>query len=408
MRNVRRLLYVISLRDLSLDNVLPVQDAFDYNARSEVAAASILSKNYTFAYDFIGNHTTSSVDSVVTTFNANALNQYTSILCAPAPLREPFYDFDGNMLTNGVFSYSWDAENRLVSVSSNGNLLVSNKYDYRHRRIRKTTPQATHDFIYDGWNLIRETIAPVNGPVLEVEYFWGVDLSGTLQEAGGVGGLIAVSIGGNFYLPCYDNNGNVTAYADESGNLVAEYTYDAFGRTISQTGSMTAQFRFRFSTKYYDSETELYYYGYRFYSPVIYRWLNRDPIEEDGGLNLYGFCGNDGVSRRDVLGLKWHVKREGKPYAIAYADQEGDTFDDLGRIVGLDTKDYSKWAHTTDATPVRCKKYEIPNRIVYHYGTKKKRDNLKIALYRQRQKSSEKEIANLKSKGNGETFLIET
>ena len=73
-----------------------VTNTFDYNARSEVAAASILSKNYTFAYDFIGNHTTSSVDSVVTTFNANALNQYTSILCAPAPLREPFYDFIGS------------------------------------------------------------------------------------------------------------------------------------------------------------------------------------------------------------------------------------------------------------------------------------------------------------------------
>lgn len=40
----------------------------------------------------------------------------------------------------------------------------------------------------------------------------------------------------------------------------------------------------------------------RFYSPDLHRWLNRDPIEEDGGLNLYGFCWNNGVNGWDALG----------------------------------------------------------------------------------------------------------
>ena len=74
-------------------------------------------------------------------YAANALNQYTSILCAPAPLREPFYDFDGNMLTNGVFSYSWDAENRLVEATplnpTTGAQKVVNRYDYLGRRVQK-------------------------------------------------------------------------------------------------------------------------------------------------------------------------------------------------------------------------------------------------------------------------------
>ena len=78
----------------------------------------------------------------------------------------------------------------------------------------------------------------------------------------------------------YDDIGNVTKYIDESGNVVAAYEYDAFGRIISQTGPMAEVFRIRFSTKYCDSETGLYYYGYRFYSPALMRWLNRDPIEE--------------------------------------------------------------------------------------------------------------------------------
>jgi len=68
-------------------------------------------------------------------------------------------------------------------------------------------------------------------------------------------------------------------------------------------------FRFRFSTKYYDAETGLYYYGYRFYSTVLMRWLNRDPIEEKGGLNLYGFCGNNPVARYDKDGRAYFAVR---------------------------------------------------------------------------------------------------
>ena len=81
-------------------------------------------------------------------------------------------------------------------------------------------------------------------------------------------------------FPGYDDNGNVIGYWDEDGDLVAEYAYDAFGNTISATGSMADVFPHRFSTKYYDAETDLYYYGYRYYSPSLGRWISRDPIKE--------------------------------------------------------------------------------------------------------------------------------
>ena len=133
-------------------------------------------------------------------------------------------------------------------------------------------------------------------------YVWGNDLSGTLQGAGGVGGLLAVSIDGAYYLPCYDNNGNITAYVNEQGVVVAQYTYDAFGATITQSGSHASHFPHRFSTKYHDPETGLYYYGRRFYDTVWGRWLNRDPVAERGGANLYGFCRNNPVKYFDTLG----------------------------------------------------------------------------------------------------------
>ena len=120
--------------------------------------------------------------------------------------------------------------------------------------------------------------------------------------AGGVGGLVAISVDGDYYFPGYDNNGNVIGYWNEDGEIVAEYAYDAFGNTIYEDGDMAAVFPHRFSTKYYDAETDLYYYGYRYYSPSLGRWISRDPIEEKGGLNLVSFCENDSISRFDPLG----------------------------------------------------------------------------------------------------------
>jgi RHS repeat-associated protein len=133
--------------------------------------------------------------------------------------------------------------------------------------------------------------------------------------------LLAVSLDGSFYVPCYDHNGNVVAYIDEAGTPVARYAYDPFGNMIEQTGALADTFALRFSTKHFDAETGLYYYGRRFYRPGLGRWLNRDPIEEDGGLNLYAFCGNDGVNAVDPLGRKvWIVTGDMPVFSDKVAD----------------------------------------------------------------------------------------
>ncbi|MCR5839104.1 MAG: RHS repeat-associated core domain-containing protein [Kiritimatiellae bacterium] len=106
------------------------------------------------------------------------------------------------------------------------------------------------------------------------------------------------------YIPFYDAYGNVMGYWDAQGTVVAEYTYDAFGKLISSSGPMADVFAIRYSTKYFDIETGLYYYGYRFYSPELMRWITRDPIGEEGGVNLYAMCGNNSVSTFDMLGQR--------------------------------------------------------------------------------------------------------
>ena len=196
---------------------------------------------------------------------------------------------DGN-----AYSYAYG------SLFSNGVLLVTNFYDAKSRRVRKVTSEATTTFFYDDWNLVEERVAYTNGTISTIHYYWGKDLSGTFQGAGGIGGLLYLTVDGAVYNPCYDNNGNITRYVDASETIVADY--DAFGRAISQSGTLADVFHHRFSSKCFDVETGFYYYGRRFYSPVLRRWLNRDPIGERGGINLYGVCKNNVVSSLDPVG----------------------------------------------------------------------------------------------------------
>ena len=300
-----------------------------YNNRSELAVATIGMNHYGYSYDTIGNRLWSADNIITNSYSANNLNQYTTVgRPAPsAPQTSLAYDADGNMTRDGAYTYSYDAENRLRSVTSrsmtNGAIRVLNAYNHRNRRIRKTVqrlslsiaqPPAlpveirewlmleTHTFVWDGNNIVLEKVEFANGTIRTFEYFWGPDKSGTEEGAGGVGGLLAVSRNDQFYFPTFDNNGNVTRYIDESGNVVAAYEYDDFGRTISQSGPLADFFRHRFSTKYYDPETGDYYYINRFYSPDWHVWLNRDPIGEMGGCLLYGFCSNNPLISFDLLG----------------------------------------------------------------------------------------------------------
>jgi RHS repeat-associated protein len=118
----------------------------------------------------------------------------------------------------------------------------------------------------------------------------------------------------------YDNNGNVTElYDGDSGEIVGQYEYDPYGNTIKAEGQAARENKIRFSTKEYDSSTGLYYYGYRHYDPKTGRWPSRDPIEERGGVNLYGMVANNAVNKSDYLGLEEQTTSMGIGAAIGGA-----------------------------------------------------------------------------------------
>ena len=325
-------------RTTGTKGISPVDSTFAYNNRSEVVSAAIGTNLFTHAYDDIGNHLLFGDNATTNTYTHNSLNQIATSCRAPASPRTIHHNADGGMSSDGTWSYAYDAEDQLRSVTSrsltNGAIRVRNSYDYRHRRTSKTVQRLNvatalppsppvelrewetlemRTFVYDDWNLIHETVYTVESGVTnvtEILYFWGLDLSGTIQGAGGVGGLLAVSRNGQLYFPTFDNNGNVTKYIDESGNVVAAYEYDDFGRTISQSGPLADFFRHRFSTKYYDPETGLYYYGRRFYAPDWRVWLNHDPIGELGGVNLCRFCENNPIQFIDAFGERISITED--------------------------------------------------------------------------------------------------
>lgn len=247
-----------------------------------------------------------------------------------------YYDEDGNLTGDGEWVYEWDAENRLIAMESSLPSITAGRsrermeysYDSMGRRIlskhfRWNAEQmeweweSTVKFLYLGWHLLREERLSKTMETAEVyQYVWGMDLSemrgASLSVStnapdsisGGSGGLLAIYLpDGRTVLPQYDENGNIVAYYDAfSKECVAHYEYGPFGELLMAVGVESSNLKFRFSTKYTDPSS-LIYYGYRYYDPMTGRWINRDPIGERGGVNLYSFVNNNPISLWDSLGL---------------------------------------------------------------------------------------------------------
>jgi RHS repeat-associated protein len=100
-----------------------------------------------------------------------------------------------------------------------------------------------------------------------------------------------------------DGNGNVTMLISSSQMIAAKYLYDPYGNTLAKCGLLVDLNKYRFSSKEWNENSEMYYYLYRFYDPNLQRWLNRDPIGERGGINLFEYADNTPMNTIDSLGL---------------------------------------------------------------------------------------------------------
>jgi RHS repeat-associated protein len=331
--------------------VNPSENPVNPVEKSDEAEQKDFTPNQTFVYDEAGNRLEVTENGMTTKYQPNDANQYAKIAHGTEVV-EPEYDPQGNLLHDATRQYTWDADIHLTAVSTqtgqpgtkNPEQRTEFKYDPLHRRIARVKDSGEVTlYVYEGWNVVQETTrtSAVAGGVdpgakesakepqlskaptapqldtenfkLETRYTWGEDLSGTLQGAGGIGGLLRSTIveakpngprqTEHEHTFSYDSNGNIILLTDAQANESARYSYDAFGQTLTATGPAAQMNRYRFSTKPVEEESGLVYYGYRWYDPVTGRWPSRDPIEERGGVNLYGMVGNGALTVVDKLGL---------------------------------------------------------------------------------------------------------
>ncbi len=216
------------------------------------------------------------------------------------------YDLDGNLL-QGItpdgypVTADYDARNRLTAIDYIDGDSVPQRIEYlysandqlaRVRRYANAVLAGESRFVRSKFLTIHERDG--SNSVLR-EYTWQPG------SPGGIGGLLNLNQGGSDYSYLYDGKGNITTVTDSSGATAAAYGYDSFGIPMSVSGTLDQPFMF--STKAYDTQTGLSYYGYRFYVPQLGRWLNRDPLGEKGGINLYGFVKGNPINFVDFWGL---------------------------------------------------------------------------------------------------------
>ena len=229
-----------------------------------------------------------------------------------------FYDLNGNMITNGTRVLDYDDENQLIRITEPSKWKSEFAYDGKmRRRIRKEYTWSgswvlTNEvrYVYDG-NLVVQERDANNLP--QVTYTRGTDLSHSMQGAGGIGGLLARTengqlIGGSPTATAFyhaDGNGNVTALIYTNQLIAAKYEYDPYGNILSQSGLLADANLYRFSSKECHPNSGLVYYLYRYYESTLQRWVNRDPIQERGGINPFKFIGNRPIRAIDAFGLSF-------------------------------------------------------------------------------------------------------
>ncbi len=246
-----------------------------------------------FTYDAVGNRLTTSGVEGPWTYNRN--NELLSI----SDNVEYDYDENGNLIQirtgdQVVFSYIYNAENRLVRVEDgSGAVIATYYYDHFGRRLWKEVSGVRTYFLYSDEGLVAEY--DMNGNELRT-YHYQPDSTWMTDP-------LFMRQGSHYYFYQNDHLGTPMKLIGGNGAVVWSAQYQSFGKATPDASS-TVTNNLRFPGQYYDTETGLHYNWKRYYDPETGRYLRVDPLGLDGGdVNFYGYSKNNPVNVVDPYGL---------------------------------------------------------------------------------------------------------
>ncbi len=250
-----------------------------------------------YNYDGAGNRTTMVKDALTTTYTSNNLHEYTSTIAGTSIIL-PAYDANGNLVSDGTYTNTFDDENRLIAVT--GGPGATYKYDALGRRIQKVTASGTVNYFYSGARIIEER----NGSdMVQATYVYGTSTDD----------LLSMNRGNVDYFYHQNSLGSVAAITDNTGAVAERYEYDAYGRPSIYDGSYNLRTvtaignSYMFTGREYDAETGYYHYRARLYTPDWGRFGQRDPLEESEGTTKFGnpfiYVGNNPLNHTDSKGM---------------------------------------------------------------------------------------------------------
>lgn len=229
------------------------------------------------------------------------------------------YDGNGNTLNDGTFTYTYDEENRLIRATRiAGSLLVGQyQYDALGRRVVKVASPlsllafTTTRYFYDGHRIVEEQDASA---ATQATYVYG----NYVDE------VLTMNRGAQTYYYHQNALWSIAAVTNAGGSVVERYAYDAYGRPTITDGAGSAvplnswgtphsaiDNQYMFTGRQLDEETGLYFYRARYYDVGKGRFLQRDPLGYDAGMNLYAYVHDNPVNATDPTGLRTFVSATG-------------------------------------------------------------------------------------------------
>ena len=298
---------------------------------------------FTYSYDSLGNITSIVTDNSEGTFTSSyeydALNQLVRENDQKNNVTYTYEYFNGNILSKKQYAYTTGELGAVVNTinygygdnvwkdlltSYNGKAITYDEignmtsfdgrtYSWLGRQLQSISGLATYTYNMDGQRIGKETSND------DVTYYYNGDILAGQKNGNTVtffmydenGDYIGFNYAGVNYYYIKNAQNDVIAIATSSGNVIASYTYDSWGKLISITGSYIIGYQnpIRYRSYYYDNESGLYYLKSRYYNPEIGRFICADEqLNNDSlGNNLFAYCGNNPISRSDSSGKGWWI-----------------------------------------------------------------------------------------------------